>query len=68
MTYQEWAGEYLQSAETLKNQIADLKAQREFAPVDELQRINNRIRIMYGMYLDCMHTAKHLSKRKGIAF
>lgn len=68
MTYLEWAGEYRESAFTLKERIANLKEQLLTAPADELQNLNFRISVMYQMYLDCMHTADILQKRKGVAF
>ncbi len=65
MTYQEWADEYMDSAEKLKKRISVLKAELLTAPVSELKEINNRICIMYTMYLDCMKTADILRRRKG---
>ena len=68
MTYSQWADEYKQSADMLKEKIAVLKAQLLTAPVEQLRELNFRISTMYGMYLDCMDTAKNLRKRKGAAF
>jgi len=68
MTYSQWADEYKQSADMLKEKITVLKAQLLTAPVEQLRELNFRISTMYGMYLDCMDTAKNLRKRKGAAF
>ena len=68
MTYSQWADEYKQSADMLKEKITVLKAQLLTAPVEQLRELNFRISTMYGMYLDCMDTAKNLRKRKGVAF
>ena len=68
MTYSQWADEYKQSADMLKEKIAVLKAQLLTAPVEQIRELNFRISTMYGMYLDCMDTAKNLRKRKGAAF
>ncbi len=68
MTYKEWAEEYIESAETLKRKISLLKNEAEFAPAAKLRDLNNRISIMYGMYLDCMKTADILVKREGTAY
>lgn len=65
MTFQEWSQEYLKSAELLKEKITRLKSELDFAPADMLNSINNRIYIMYQMYLECMKTADILSLRRG---
>lgn len=65
MTYQEWAKEYLESAEILKEQIRARKQERSTAPPGEIKELDFRIRTMYMMYLDCMKTADLLAKRKG---
>ncbi len=68
MTYLEWADQYKQSADILKERIAVLKGQLLTAPVEQLRELNFRISTMYSMYLDCMDTSKKLRKRKGVAF
>lgn len=68
MTYSEWAEEYKKSADAVKEKILILKEQLAYAAADELKGINNRISILYQMYLDCMDTANKLKSRKGVAF
>ena len=68
MTYLQWADEYKHSADMLKEKIAVLKVQLVTAPEEQLRELNFRISTMYGMYLDCMNTAKILRTRKGVAF
>ena len=65
MTYKEWASEYTRNAEVLKKQIEQLKRELIKAPISELKELNFRISTMYKMYLECMHTADILTKRKG---
>ena len=68
MTYSQWADEYKQSADMIKEKISGLKNQLTTAPADELRELNFRIATLYRMYLDCMDTAKTLRVRKGVAF
>ena len=67
MTYNEWAEEYLKEAEKIQEKITALKEYRETAPLPELKSIENRLRVLYQMYLDCIHTARTLTKKKGVA-
>lgn len=68
MTYSEWAEEYRQSAEQVKQKISDLRAERDTVSALQQRSIDNRIKILYGMYLDCMHTYEILARRRGITF
>lgn len=68
MTYQEWAEEYRESAEILKQRIEARKQERQHAHPGAIKELDFRIRTMYLMYLDCMRTANLLEKRKGGAF
>ncbi len=68
MTYKEWAEEYFESAGRIKEKITELKIALLTVPAEQLQDINFRISSLYQMYLDCMHTAENLVKRKGVAF
>ena len=68
MTYSQWADEYKQSADILKEKIRVLKGQLLTAPAEQLRELNFRISTMYGMYLNCMDIYKDLRKRKGVAF
>ncbi len=68
MTYKEWAEEYFESAVTIKGKIKELKNSLLTAPTEQLKDINFRISSLYHMYLDCMHIAEDLTKRKGVAF
>ena len=68
MTYQEWAEQYLEEADKLQTRIAELKAERETAPVSELLALERRIISLYDMRLDCLKIYNKLAKRKGVAF
>ena len=68
MTYTEWSSQYFESAEQLKEKIAELKNSLLTSPAEQLKDINARISGLYQMYLDCMHTANNLIKRKGVVF
>lgn len=68
MTYLQWAEEYIDSANLLKEKIRVLKEQLPTAPIKELREMNFRISTMYQMYLDCMKTADILKRKKGVAF
>ena len=65
MTYAQWAGEYLESAEKIKSRIECLRREQRTADPGELKALDWRISVLYGMYLDCMHTAEILNRRKG---
>lgn len=66
MTFQEWADQYLETAENIDRRIKELKQEEKTAPPAQLQEYHRRIMLLYGMYLDCMHTADDLRTRKGV--
>ncbi len=66
MTYQEWAKEYRNSAETIRTKIQQLREEEKHAPVSELPLLDRKISLLYGMYLDCSKTADLLQKREGV--
>ena len=65
MTYKEWADDYLRQADIIKGKLITLRDQLCTAPCTELKELNHRIGLLYKMYLDCMHTAEILNRRKG---
>ena len=65
MTYKEWAQEYYESAARVKENIERLKQKMRTSGYEAQSEMKNRLEIMYGMYLDCIHTAELLAKRKG---
>lgn len=65
MTYREWAEEYYQSAADVKKRLETIKKEMKTAAGEKLALLNQRHNILYGMYLDCIHVAETLVKRKG---
>ncbi|MBQ9461481.1 MAG: hypothetical protein IJU51_06160 [Clostridia bacterium] len=65
MNYSQWAQEYYDSAETLKEIIHNLQNQLKTAALHELPDLNFRINTMRGMYTECMRVGNILVKRKG---
>ena len=65
MTYEQWAKEYLESAENVKRQIEELKEKMKTAKGNKLIEIENSLNIFKNMYYECMDTARILSRRKG---
>ena len=63
MTYQQWAGEYLESAKNVKAQIERVKEKIKTAKYDKLPELNNSLNILTEMYYDCMDTARLLGRR-----
>ncbi len=65
MTYKEWAEEYYQSAEKLKERIEVLTEQMKTASADLLIEMSKRLELMRIMRYECMETARQLGRRKG---
>ena len=72
MTYEQWAKEYLESAENVKRQIEELKEkiinvalQEFFKKGIKAVKMENSLNIFKNMYYECMDTARILSRRKG---
>ena len=65
MTYEQWAREYLESADNVKRQIEEVKKRIKSATYEKLPELNNSLNILTEMYYDCMDTARLLGRRKG---
>ncbi|MDD5923900.1 MAG: hypothetical protein PUC88_03820 [Clostridia bacterium] len=64
MQYKVWATEYRDQERILKEKIDLLKAERRLVQTSEKRiRLEERIYILYGMYLDCKHTAEIIERR-----
>ncbi len=59
MYYKILAEQYLKDAEILKKHIKTLKVQ--YVDIDEESKY--RFSLLYGMYLDLMHTGKYLKRK-----
>ncbi len=64
MNYLSWSNEYSQSAKLIAERIQILRSQQDTAPISQLRELNDRIYMLYTMYLDCQHTADKLYKRR----
>lgn len=65
MTYEQWAGEYRESAEKIKKKLDLLRLEAKNASVSDMRELDFRISTLQSMYIDCMKTAGILIKRKG---
>lgn len=64
MEYKNWALEYREQEKVLKAKIDKLKKERKIIQSSELRKkLENRIYVLYGMYLDCVHIAELLEGR-----
>lgn len=63
MYYKNLARQYLENAEALKKYIKKLKTQCAKANGCTNEEIRYRISLLYGMYLDLMHTGKYLIRK-----
>lgn len=64
MSYNDWAKEYEQQAEYLKNKLTKLKEERRLCKkADIFEELSRRINSIYTMYLEAMHTARMLRER-----
>lgn len=64
MSYSDWAKEYEQQAEYLKNELTTLKEERKLCEkADIFEELSRRINSIYTMYLEAMHTARMLRER-----
>lgn len=60
MDYMSWGEEYLEEAQMLKIRIDCLRKQLKAATPNEAKELNERITLMYSMYLDCRETGRLL--------
>lgn len=65
MTYEQWAGEYRESAELIKKKLDLLRLEAKNASASDMRELDFRISTLQSMYIDCMKTAGILIKRKG---
>ncbi|MEE1077321.1 MAG: hypothetical protein UHY68_08705 [Acutalibacteraceae bacterium] len=64
MSYNDWAKEYEQQAEYLKNKLTKLKNERKLCKkAEKFEELSRRINSIYTMYLEAMHTARMLRER-----
>ena len=64
MSYSDWATEYEQQAEYLRDKLTLLKEQRKACTkADIFEELSRRINSIYSMYLEAMHTARMLRER-----
>lgn len=63
MDYREWGAEYLEEAQRLKSRVGALR--REYAGLhsEEAILLYRRIAMLYAMYLECLHTGRHLTEK-----
>ena len=60
MDYMSWGEEYLEEARALKARVDCLRKQLKTATPNEAKELNERITLMYSMYLDCRETGRLL--------
>lgn len=65
MTYKEWAKQYYDCASDLKEKAESIREKMKGSKEPELSALSEKLRVMYEMYLDCIHTADELAKRRG---
>ncbi len=63
MDYKEWGAEYLEEAGRLKNRVDMLRHGFAGLKDEEAIRLSRRIAMLYGMYLECLHTGRLLAER-----
>ncbi|WP_283610085.1 hypothetical protein [Faecalispora anaeroviscerum] len=60
MDFMSWGEEYLQEANVLKARVDFLRHQLKTATPNAAKALNERIVMMYSMYLDCRETGRLL--------
>ena len=68
MDYTSWGEEYLEEARALKARVDCLRKQLKNTTPNEAKELNERITLMYSMYLDCRETGrllKSFAKERG---
>ena len=64
MNYLDWASEYREQEVILNNKISKLKGERKLQRSSyERRALEDRIYVLYGMYLECMHVRQILEGR-----
>ena len=62
--YGEWSAQYMKEAEILRERVERLRTEaRGIRNSDEADRLSWRAAMLYGMYLDCLHTGRLLAER-----
>lgn len=67
MDYREWGAEYLEEAQRLKKRVENLRRKYAGLRSEEAILLYRRIAMLYGMYLECLHTGRYLAE-KGEAY
>lgn len=60
MDFMSWGEEYLQEAQVLKARTDCLRQQLKAATPNQAKELNERITLLYSMYLDCRETGRLL--------
>ena len=60
-----WSMEYWKEAERVRERLERLRQSDPPVNQEEDLLLQRRMRILYDMYLDCVHTAKYLERRAG---
>lgn len=63
MNLNAWSMEYWKEAARVRARLEHLRQSEPPANQEEDLLLQRRIRILYEMYLDCVHTAKYLERR-----
>ena len=66
MYYEELSHEYLNQAKILKNHIKSIRTQSVKISPEESSDVNYRLRLLYSMYLDLLHTGKYLKRKSEV--
>lgn len=67
MDYREWGREYLAEAAGLKKRVDGLRRANRGLRDEQAMLLSRRITMLYGMYLECLHTGRYLIE-KGEAY
>lgn len=66
MYYKRLAHEYLSEAKILKKHIKSIRTQYVKIGEEQNPDVNCRLRILYSMYLDLLHTGKYLKRKSEV--
>ena len=66
MYYEELSHEYLNQAKILKKHIKSIRTQYVKISPEESSDVNYRLRLLYSMYLDLLHTGKYLKRKSEV--
>lgn len=63
MDFYGWGEEYLQEAKVIKARVDTLRHLLKRADAEQAKELNDRICLLYPMYLDCRSTGRFLQRR-----